>query len=154
MSSINNKASHRLYYLRQLKRAGLSARELIQVYLSMTRPVAEYACQVWSTSLTEENKQQLESIQKRAFKIIAPNLSYSEALQRHQIQTLEARRDVLCRTLFRDIMAHPENKLYNLLPPERVNTYEIRNFKKYSLPRTKTERFKSSFINWGLFNCQ
>ena len=36
----------------------------------MLRPVAEYACPVWHSSLTAEQSNRIESFQKRALKII------------------------------------------------------------------------------------
>jgi hypothetical protein len=46
---INEKASKRLFYLRQLKYAGLSESDLIKVYKSLIRPICEYACpNTWS----------------------------------------------------------------------------------------------------------
>jgi len=154
VASINSKASKRLFYLRQLKRSGLCVKDLVTVFLSMIRPVSEYACQVWSTSLTQANIDLLESIQKRALKIISPALTYKEALDLHQLPTLVERRTALCRELFKAIMTDSEHRLHCLLPPPRESRYSLREHKQYPLPRINTKRFKNSFINWGLFNCQ
>jgi hypothetical protein len=77
--AITKKASSRLYYLQQLKRSGVQSSDLRQVYLSLVRPLVEYACQCWSTSLTQDQENQVERIQRRAFKIIMSNDSYSTA---------------------------------------------------------------------------
>ena len=37
--------------LYQLKRAGISQLDLVRVYISVVRPVLEYACPVWHTNL-------------------------------------------------------------------------------------------------------
>ncbi len=59
-----------IYYLRELKRSGVLQSDLVCIYLTLVRPVVEYAYLVWSTGLTKEQSQTLESIQKRALRII------------------------------------------------------------------------------------
>ena len=151
---ICKKASKRLYYLRNLKRSGLSEKELVQVYLSMKRPVAEYACQVWATSLTQASSDELEAIQKRAFKIIAPSLKYIQALDRFGLPSLKVRRITLCTEMFKDIMNNPDHRLHSLLPKPKQESNNLRGHKKYPLPRIQTNRSKHCLINWGLYNAQ
>ncbi|KAK2185019.1 hypothetical protein NP493_247g01023 [Ridgeia piscesae] len=39
--------------------------------------------------------------------------------------------------------------------PDKIHTeYNIRREKVYSLPVTRTNRFRNSFIPWALYNCQ
>ena len=64
------KASSRLFLLKQLKRSGVVTNDLLHFYMSVIRPVLEYACPVWHNSLTFEQSKRLEFIQKRALKII------------------------------------------------------------------------------------
>jgi len=47
------KASTRLYFLKQLKRAGLAADQLRHFYLSAIRPILEYCSVVWHHGLTK-----------------------------------------------------------------------------------------------------
>ena len=103
--------------LRELKRAGLSSKDLLTCYFSFVRSKTEYACQVWSTALTIEQSHAVETIQRRAMQIISPHKTYEEALREHRLVTLQQRRNELCNRLL-------------------------------------TNRFKSSFINWCLYNCQ
>ena len=46
VNSICAKIAPRLYYLKQLRRAGLSSDELSHFYLTVIRPVLEYGCAV------------------------------------------------------------------------------------------------------------
>ena len=63
------KASKRLYMLYQLKRAGISQHgDCIYIYISIVRPVLEYACPVWHTNLPIHLSDSIEMIQKRALK--------------------------------------------------------------------------------------
>ena len=63
--SICSKASSRLYFLKLLKRSRVSIADLQYFYISIVRPVLEYACQVWHSSLTKEQSTSIEKIQKR-----------------------------------------------------------------------------------------
>ena len=47
------KASKILSMLYQLKRAGISQRDMVNIYISIVRPVLKYACPVWSTSIPQ-----------------------------------------------------------------------------------------------------
>ena len=47
VTNICAKTSKRIHYLTQLKRAGVSQSDLIQIYKSVVRPVMEYASMVW-----------------------------------------------------------------------------------------------------------
>jgi len=102
IDEICTKASRRLHFLKELKRSVVSADDLYYFYVSAIRPVLEYACPVWHTSLTKEQTKQVESVQKRAFRIIyRPNsksLDYKNFCLIHQLQTLSDRRD--CVNLF------------------------------------------------------
>ena len=62
VDSICAKASSRLYFLKILKRSLLSTDDLLYFYMSAVRPLLEYACPVWHTSLTKEQSGQIESI--------------------------------------------------------------------------------------------
>ena len=150
---INKKASSRLYFLRCLKRAGLSKSELVTIYISSVRSICEYACPVWSTCLTQELSDALESIQQRALKIICPGLSYDLACDDLNLKPLSDRRLEICRKLFYD-MQKPDHRLHGLLPPPRTIKYGLRNVTQYPLPRCKTNRYKNSFVPFCLFNFQ
>ena len=60
-----SKAGRRAYMLYQLKRAGISQTDLVTIYVSIIRPILEYACPVWSTSLPKYLSDAIKMIQKR-----------------------------------------------------------------------------------------
>jgi hypothetical protein len=70
ISNTCKKVSTRLYFLRQLKRAKLPPNDLVLFYITCTRPVVEYACKVFHNSLPQYLSDDLEKLQKRAFRII------------------------------------------------------------------------------------
>ena len=86
---IHQKASKRLYYLRELKRSGVPTKLLCKVYISIIRPVLEYACPVWCCSLSKEMRKLLESVQKRTCRIILPKATYTETCLQLGLPNLE-----------------------------------------------------------------
>ena len=151
IDSILKKANTRLYYLRELKRAGIPTQVILTTYLSLVRSITEYASPAWSSMLTEDQSNQLESVQRRALTIVLPDCSYACALQSLNLQTLKARRHELGLRLFRK-MQSPSHKLHSLLPKRVTHNYALRKPVKLPLPRVRTVRCKNSFITWGLFN--
>ena len=51
VDNIVKKTGKRIYMLYQLKRAGVNQADLVTVYISVVRPVVEYACPTWHTNL-------------------------------------------------------------------------------------------------------
>ena len=96
MDKIVNKASKRVYLLKQLKRFGLHADDLKCFYVASIRSILEYSCQVFHYGLPEYLSEAIERIQRRALRIIYPQLSYQDALDTLGLQTLYARRCDLC----------------------------------------------------------
>ena len=80
IDSVISKAGKRLYMLYQLKRSGISQADLLKIYVSVIRPVMEYACPVWHTCLPKYLSDDLETIQKRALKSIYPTMNVFQCL--------------------------------------------------------------------------
>ena len=153
VDNIVKKAGKRLYMLYQLKRAGITQKDLVSVYVSVVRPVLEYACSVWHTNLPQYLSDNIEVIQKRALKCIFPGLGYEEILRRVNLDTLNVRRDSICQKYF-DKIKVGTHRLNYLLPDKRHIKYNVRQQNVYPLPVTRTNRFRNSFIPWALYNCQ
>ena len=77
--NITPKAAKRLYLLRELKRAGICASDLVLFYCNTIGSVLDYACQVFHFSLPSYLSEELERIQKRALRAIFPHANYKEA---------------------------------------------------------------------------
>lgn len=144
------KVASRLYFLTQLKRARLPPKDLFLFYTTCIRPVMEYACQVFHSG--QYLSDDLENLQKRALRIIHPDLSYNEALSVLETTTLFERRKVLNDRLFKDIVENSSHKLSKLLPPRNTSTANLRKRRLFQLPICKTNRFKNSFIPYNLYN--
>ncbi|KAK2146578.1 hypothetical protein NP493_3631g00000 [Ridgeia piscesae] len=84
-------------------------------------------------------------------RIIFCGMRYNDAIATARIPTLADRREALCRSLFAR-MQQTNHKLHNLLPPPRTWNYSLCNARAYGVPRCKTNRFKNSFVPYGLYN--
>ena len=100
VDNIVSKAGKRVYMLYQLKSDGISQNYLVKIYVSIIRPVLEYACPVWSTSLPKYLSDAIEIIQKRVLRSIHPGLHYDDILILVGLQSLEMRRDNICKAYF------------------------------------------------------
>ena len=112
---ICKKVSLHLYFLKQFKSAKVPPKQLVLFCTTCIRPVAEYACQVFHNSLPQYLSYEIEKLQKRAFRIIFPDLHYQEVLEQMNVQTLYDRRKILTEKLFSDIVVNDQNKLNILL---------------------------------------
>ena len=49
IAAVTSKAAKRLWFVKKLKRGGVSQADLVYYYQAVIRPVLEYACPVWHT---------------------------------------------------------------------------------------------------------
>lgn len=85
IDSIVKKSHARIHFLSQLKRARAAEKDMMKFYLSIVRPVLEYACPAWSTALPQYLSEKIESVQKRSMTITHPDLTYSQALEKAKL---------------------------------------------------------------------
>ena len=95
-------SNSRLYALRKLKKAGLSDKDLVTIYSSFIRSRIEYASPAWST-LTQGQSDLIESIQRRALRILLPEMSYQDALNYTGLKKLSTRRHNSCEQFIRKL---------------------------------------------------
>ena len=70
VDNIVKKAGKRLYMLYQLKRAGITQKGLVSVYVSVVRPIIlEYACPVWHNNLLQYLSDNIEVYTKKGIKM-------------------------------------------------------------------------------------
>ena len=146
ITEIMKKCTSRFYFVRQLKLAHLATSELLTFYLCCIRPVAEYGCQLFHNALPKYLSADLERIQKRALKIIHPELTYREALAVCNLPTLGERRQKLCDKRFNEVVSNPKHKLHNLLPSRNECQINLRAKRVFNI-NFNTLRFRNTFIN-------
>jgi len=158
IESICKKISSKLYFLKLLKRAGLSTDDLQYFYTTVIRPISEYACTVWNHNLTSTLSDRLESHQKRALRIIYGDkihgMTYVNILSLANLESLKDRRNKLSKSFFKKMLS-ADSCLHALLPPERNNEVlsRLRNPTKYPVPFTRTKRYQP-FLNYALAHYQ
>ena len=93
---IQPKANARMELLRKVASFGTGVEELKEIYYLFVRSQLEQSAVVWHSSLTEENKSDLERVQKSALKIIMGGryIGYEKALVGLGIASLDERREI------------------------------------------------------------
>ena len=139
------KSKQTSFCFKNSKRNGVPLADLRSVYCYFIRPLLEYACPVWHSSLTCTLNNQLEDIQRRALRIIYPQMSYKDSITQFNLPTLYDRRELLCESFYKNA-TRPDSKLFNLLPEPAPSHYNLRKPRRLPLFKCRTKRFKNSFI--------
>ena len=77
---------------------GTPPEDLKSIYILFVRSILEQSATVWHSSLTQENIEDLERVQKSATKIILNDIemTYEKRLAKLGLETLSSRRETLC----------------------------------------------------------
>ena len=146
INSMVTKASKRLYIIRILRRNDVPVEDLTEIYFPLIRSVLEYCCPVWHNALPLYLAEQLQRVWKRAFRIILPEYTYSDALTLLKCPRLVERREKFCLTTLENI---PEKSpLSNHIPAPRSTCYDYNLRKSNALTAIKcrTEGYRRSFF--------
>jgi Reverse transcriptase (RNA-dependent DNA polymerase) len=156
IEAICSKAASRLHFLKLLARSGARKEDLVYFYSSIVRPILEYACPVWHSSLTVAQSDALEAIQKRAMRIVFQSMDYVTACILANIDALSARREQLTMKFFNRCVLNPDSCIHYLLPekraPEIIN--KLRKSSQFEISQSRTVKFSKSFIPYCLSNYQ
>ena len=95
---IVKRANARMQILRIASSFNPSLADLKIIYVSYVRSLLEQSCTIWHSSLSGENSDDLERVQKSALKIILKDnyKNYTNALNFLEFETLKDRREFLC----------------------------------------------------------
>ena len=146
-ANIVKKANARMELLRKVASFGASIEDLKNIYILFVRSHLEQSATVWHSSLTQDNIDDLERVQKSALKLILQEnyQSYKKALVKLDIETLENRREQLCLNFARKCV---KNKKMNKMFPLNNKKHEMvtRDNEKYKVQFANNERLKNSSI--------
>ena len=147
VSYILSKTSRRIYCILNLRKADVPTHDIVYIYCSVIRSVLEYACFVWHPGLTSKLSKDIERAQKRCLRIIFPQLSYSEALDKSGLNRLDTRREEITKQIFIQIKS-PTHPLHYLIPPPKVSSSQmiLRPTYPYHIPKCKQSRYGKDFI--------
>ena len=149
----------RIHFLKLLKRSGVPTADLLPYYVSLIRPTLEYACPVWHSSITSEQSDTLENIQKRALRVIYgsrfTDASYCSFCNELSLSPFADRREQLTFNFFSK-MLNPNSCLSHLIPERRdkIVLGRLRNAQPYPVPFARTQKLKKSFIVYALSKFQ
>ena len=111
------------------------------------RSILEQSAVVWNSGLTEENKNNLERVQKTCLKIIYREnyQNYSSVLKTANLMSLSDRRKKLCLKFAKKCL---NNEATNDMFPVKKNFTKVntRYHEKYEVHHALTERFRRSPI--------
>ena len=140
---IVKKSNARMELLRRVASFGTSVEDLKNIYFLFVRSQLEQSAVVWHSSLTEENINDLERVQKSAAKIILGNKyqSYEKALDELGIDTLEERRKTLCYRFAKKCLNNEKAETMFPLNEKRHNM-DTRKTEKYQVNHAHTDRLK------------
>ena len=130
---ICKKAYSRLSIITKLKYVGVGLEDLIDIYVKFIRSITEYCAVSFHSSLTQEQSNKLEKIQKTCLRVILGDMytDYNSALLMCGLETLSDRRNKRCLEFSLKSLKHPRNsRLFPRNPVKsghRKQTHE--NFK-------------------------
>ena len=127
VENIVKNGNERFSSLRVFKQCGAPPASLAKVDTIVGRPALEYAAPVWQ-NIPDFLYYKIESIQKRAMRIIFPLMNHNEALNALNLTTLCERRAHLCQ-VYIDRLRNENHPLHLLLPKweEFVHNYNLRS---------------------------
>ena len=133
--------------LRKLVKFKPPQKDMKQVYIAYVRSLLEQSCTVWHSSLTLQNSNDLERVQKVALRLILNEQfkNYEQALIDLDLETLALRREKLSLIFAQKCLKNP--KIKHLFPPNKnKHAMETRDFEHFQVLHANTERLKKSPI--------
>ena len=131
----------------KLKYVGVSLEDLIDINILFIRSVTEYCAVAFHSSLTQDQSDKLEGIQKTCLKVILGEMyvNYQAALEMCGLQTLYGRRQKRCLDFAIKSVKHPRNRrLFPLNPVS--NDHFLREKQLFRVNFARTDAYKDSTI--------
>ena len=146
-ANLVKKANGRMQLLRKVASFGTDREELKNIYVLFVRSLLEQSATVWHSSLTEENKTDLERVQKTALKLILEEkyITYKHALRLLDLENLSERRDNLCLAFA--LKTSKNEKFRDMFPlKSKEHPMNTRKPEKFEVQHAHTERLKQSTV--------
>ena len=136
----------RYWTLRNLKFSGFTSEELVHVYKTMIRPVVEYGCPVYHSSLTDDQDERLERLQDHALKCIyGSELSARKLRGMAGLRTLRERREEIVRKFVFKCASDP---VFDHWFPKKAVQRVTRNKEIYLEEPARCERLRNSPLHY------
>ena len=124
---------------------GASVEDMKIIYFSYIRSILEQSSNVWHSSLSKDNENNLERVQKACLKIILKEKyeNYENACNILEIDDLKTRRQKLFQKFTLDNITNEHFKKYFM---ENTINHNLRNIEQFKVIKAKTDRFKKSAV--------
>ena len=119
------KANSRMQLLRKVASFTKSKEDKKAIYVLYIRSILEQSSVVWHSSLTQENSEDLERVQKAAVKLILGRNyeNYEDALIKADLESLKTRREELCKKFANTCVKSDNFRVNSLFPEKNESTY-------------------------------
>ena len=132
-----------MWALVHFKRANINCDVLCRVYQIMLRPLLEYCHVIYNSMLSKEQSEKLESLQKRALKIVYGfGFTYEDLLTKAGMQKLQERREDACLKFAKKLSSSDRFRSY--FPLNDQCRQVTRNKKTYIEEYARTSRLYDS----------
>ena len=142
---IIKKANTRMMILHRLYEFNLPIAEMVNICILFIRSVLKYACVVWHSSISSEECNNIERVQKTALRIILKSDydNYPSALRLVCLSTLKERRKKLSLSFAKKCL---QSDSHVDLFPQVVKSVNTRPHERYFVTPARTERLAKSTI--------
>ena len=143
---ICQRAYSRLSMITKLKYVGVSRKDLIDIYVLFIRSITEYCSVAFHSSLTQQQGEKLERIQKTCLKVILGDdyTDYKTALEDCNLETLYDRRLNRCLDFSLKCLKQPRTR--RLFPVNPNYNGNIRSSEQFEVNFAKTSKYQKSAI--------
>ena len=141
------RANSRMEILRKLSSFNPPISDMLTIYKLYIRSILEQSCVIWHSSLSEENKEDLERVQKNALRNILKEKysSYKDALKLLKLETLDDRRKKLLLVYGKQCTKIEQTK--QLFPlKKKHHNMNTRSNETYEVLKTNTTRYRNSTV--------
>jgi len=142
---IVKKANKRMLLLRKASKFTSQISDLTTIYKIFIRSILENSCVVWHSSLSEQDSNDIERVQKAVCKMILKEYyeNYEKALKILRLEKLKDRRENLCLNFAKKCLRN--RKVNSMFPLNKIKK-NLRSQNKYLVKFANTERYKKSAV--------
>ena len=140
------KAYTRMTLLHKLYSFNVPTDDLVNIYILYIRSLVEQNVAVWNSNITQEDIEDIERVQKVAFRIILKESydSYEDALNFLDLEKLQVRRLELCLRFAKKCLKN--EKTATMFPLNRNYNSRVRSSEKYEVNFAHNNRLRDSSI--------
>ena len=141
---LTQKGYQRMSILRKLYEFDLPVEDLVLIYNQYIRSILEFNSNVWFSSISNEEREDIERVQRIACRIILKDdyENYDKALEKLNLQNLSERRQMLAGRFA--VKCTRNDRFKELFPLNSITG--VRDSEKYAVKFAHTDRLKDSSI--------